>query len=208
MPTQAPRALLLHGLLMRSPALLPLAWRLRKSGFATETFTYSTLWRSPGEAMERLAMRLYAMGPEPVHLVAHSLGGLIALETLSRYQKLPPGRVVCMGSPIAGSTAARGLAGKGLGLVSGRAGALLRGGLVALPPGRQVGMLAGSRSMGMGKWFSSFDGQNDGTVMVWETRLAGLADHATIPSSHTGLVFSEQAARLACDFLETGRFRP
>jgi len=208
MPTQAPRALLLHGLLMRSPALLPLAWRLRKSGFATETFTYSTLWRSPGEAMERLAMRLYAMGPEPVHLVAHSLGGLIALETLSRYQKLPPGRVVCMGSPIAGSTAARGLAGKGLGLVSGRAGALLRGGLVALPPGRQVGMLAGSRSMGMGKWFSSFDGQNDGTVMVWETRLAGLADHAIIPSSHTGLVFSEQAARLACDFLETGRFRP
>jgi pimeloyl-ACP methyl ester carboxylesterase len=208
MPTQAPRVLLLHGLMMRSPALLPLSRRLRKAGFATETFSYSTLWRSPGEAMERLAMRLYAMAPEPVHLVAHSLGGLVALETLSRYQKLPPGRVVCMGSPIAGSTAARGLAGKGLGLVSGRAGALLRGGLVALPPGRQVGMLAGTKSMGMGKWFSRFDGQNDGTVMVWETRLAGLSDHAVIESSHSGLVFSEQAARLAAGFLETGRFQP
>jgi pimeloyl-ACP methyl ester carboxylesterase len=148
------------------------------------------------------------MGPEPVHLVAHSLGGLVVLETLSRYQKLPPGRVVCMGSPIAGSTAARGLAGKGLGIASGRAGALLRGGLVALPPGRQVGMLAGAKSVGLGKFFSSFDGQNDGTVMVWETRLAGLADHAVIQSSHTGLVFSEQAAALAADFLETGRFRP
>jgi pimeloyl-ACP methyl ester carboxylesterase len=194
--------------MMRSPALLPLSRRLRKAGFATETFSYSTLWRSPGEAMERLAMRLYAMAPEPVHLVAHSLGGLVALETLSRYQKLPPGRVVCMGSPIAGSTAARGLAGKGLGLVSGRAGALLRGGLVALPPGRQVGMLAGTKSMGMGKWFSRFDGQNDGTVMVWETRLPGLSDHAVIESSHSGLVFSEQAARLAARFLETGRFQP
>jgi len=204
----APRVLLLHGLMMRSPALLPLSWRLQRAGFAPETFSYSTIWRSPGEAMERLAMRLYAMAPEPVHLVAHSLGGLIALETLSRYQKLPPGRVVCMGSPIAGSSAARGLAGKGLGAVSGRAGALLRGGLVALPPGRQVGMLAGARSMGMGKWFSSFDGQNDGTVMVWETRLPGLADHAVLESSHSGLVFSEQAARLAADFLETGRFRP
>jgi pimeloyl-ACP methyl ester carboxylesterase len=204
----APRVLLLHGLMMRSPALLPLSRRLRKAGFATETFSYSTRWRSPGEAMERLAMRLYAMAPEPVHLVAHSLGGLVALETLSRYQKLPPGRVVCMGSPIAGSTAARGLAGKGLGLVSGRAGALLRGGLVALPPGRQVGMLAGTKSMGMGKWFSRFDGQNDGTVMVWETRLAGLSDHAVIESSHSGLVFSEQAARLAARFLETGRFQP
>jgi pimeloyl-ACP methyl ester carboxylesterase len=203
-----PRVLLLHGLLMRSPALLPLSWRLRKAGFAPEIFSYSTLWRSPGEAMERLAMRLYAMGPDPVHLVAHSLGGLVVLETLSRYQKLPPGRVVCLGSPIAGSSAARGLASKGLGAASGRAGALLRGGLVALPPGRQVGMLAGAKSMGLGKWFSSFDGHNDGTVMVWETRLPGLADHAVIPSSHTGLVFSEQAARLAADFLETGRFQP
>ena len=203
-----PRVLLLHGLLMRSPALLPLSWRLQKAGFAPETFSYSTLWRSPGEAMERLAMRLYAMGPEPVHLVAHSLGGLVVLETLSRYQKLPPGRVVCMGSPVAGSTAARGLAGKGLGVVSGRSGALLRGGLVALPPGRQVGMLAGARSMGLGKYFSRFDGQNDGTVMVWETRLAGLADHAVIPASHSGLVFSEQAAGLVANFLECGRFQP
>lgn len=200
--------LLLHGLLMRSPALLPLSGRLRKRGFATEIFSYSTLWRAPAEAMERLAMRLYAMGPEPVHLVAHSLGGLIALETVNRYQKLPPGRVVCMGSPIAGSSAARGLAGRGLGLVSGRSGALLRGGLIGLPAGRQVGMLAGARSMGLGKLFSSFDGQNDGTVMVWETRMPGLADHAVIQSSHTGLVFSELAAELAANFLEYGRFQP
>ena len=193
---------------MRSPALLPLSWRLRKAGFAPELFSYSSLWRSPGEAMQRLAMRLYAMGPEPVHLVAHSLGGLIALETVHRYERLPPGRVVCLGSPLAGSSAARGLAWRGLGAVSGRSGALLRGGLAGLPPMRQVGMIAGARSMGLGKLFSSFDGQNDGTVMVWETRLAGLSDHAVVQSGHSGLVFSEQVAELAANFLEQGRFRP
>ena len=208
MPTQPSRVLLLHGLLMRSPALLPLSWRLQKSGYLPEFFGYSSLWRTPGEAMERLAMRLYALGPDTVHLVAHSLGGLIALETLSRYQKLPPGRVVCMGSPVAGSAAARGLAQKGLGVVSGRSGALLRGGLVALPPGRQVGMIAGDRSMGLGKFFNRFDGQNDGTVMVWETRLAGLADHVVVPSSHSGLAFSEQVAGLVANFLDCGRFQP
>jgi len=32
------RVLLLHGLMLRSPALMPLAWRLRKRGFAPETF--------------------------------------------------------------------------------------------------------------------------------------------------------------------------
>ena len=204
----APRVLLLHGLLMRSPALLPLSWRLRKRGFAPELFTYSTLWRTPGAAMERLAMRLYAMGPEPVHLVAHSLGGLVVLETINRYQGLPAGRVVCLGSPIAGSSAARGLAFRGLGAVSGRSGALLRGGLAQLPAGRQIGMVAGARSLGLGRFFSTFDGLNDGTVAVWETRLAGLADHAVIQSSHTGLVFSEQAAELAANFLEHGLFRP
>ena len=204
----APKVLLLHGLMMRSPALLPLSWRLRKAGFAPELFSYSTIWRGPGEAMERLAMRLYAMMPGPVHIVAHSLGGLIALETLNRYQKLPPGRVVCIGSPIAGSSAARGLAAKGLGLASGRSGTLLRGGLVGLPAGRQVAMIAGARPMGLGQLFSRFDGQNDGTVMVWETRLPGLLDHVIIESSHSGLVFSEQAAHLAATFLEFGHFRP
>ncbi len=203
-----PRVLLLHGLLMRSPALLPLAWRLRKRGFATEIFSYSTIWRTPAVAMERLAMRLYAMGPDPVHLVAHSLGGLIALETVSRYQKLPGGRIVCLGSPIAGSSAARGLALRGLGAVSGRSGALLRGGLVQLPAGRQVGMVAGARSLGLGKFFSTFDCLNDGTVAVWETRIGGLTDHAVIQSSHSGLVFSEQAAGLVANFLEHGLFRP
>ena len=204
----ATRVLLLHGLMMRSPALLPLAWRLRKRGFAPETFSYSTLWRTPGLAMERLAMRLYAMGPDPVHLVAHSLGGLVAAETLNRYQDLPPGRLVLIGSPIAGSSAARGLAAHSLGGIAGRSGPLLRGGLATLPPNRRIGMIAGARSLGLGKFFCSFDGLNDGTVAVWETRMPGLAGHVVIQASHSGLVFSEQAAGLAANFLETGLFQP
>ena len=194
--------------MMRSPALLPLGWRLRKRGFATETFSYSTLWRTPGLAMERLAMRLYAMGPAPVHLVAHSLGGLVAAETLNRYQDLPTGRLVLIGSPIAGSSAARGLAAHSLGGIAGRSGPLLRGGLSTLPANRRIGMIAGARSLGLGKFFCSFDGLNDGTVAVWETRLPGLSEHVVIQSSHSGLVFSGQAAELAANFLETGRFQP
>ena len=153
-------------------------------------------------------MRLYAMGPEPVHLVAHSLGGLIAAETINRYQQLPPGRLVMLGSPIAGSSAARGLAAHALGAVSGQSGPLLRGGLAALPSSRRIGMVAGARSLGLGKFFCSLDGLNDGTVAVWETRLPGLADHVVIQASHSGLVFSEQTAGLAANFLETGHFQP
>lgn len=199
--------LLLHGLLMRSPAMLPLALRLRRRGFDPAIFSYSTLFREPARAMERLAMRLYAFGDTPVHIVAHSLGGLVAAETLSRYQKLPPGRLVCLGSPIAGSAAARGLARSRLGLFAGKSGSLLRGGLIQLPPTRQVGMIAGARSIGLGRFFGSFEGLNDGTVAVWETRLPGLRDHVVVRSSHSGLAFSAEAAGLAADFLENGYFR-
>lgn len=199
--------LLLHGLMMRSPALLPMAMRLRRRGFAPEIFSYSTLWREPSRAMENLAMRLYAFGDQPVHLVAHSLGGLVAAETLNRYQGLPPGRLVCIGSPIAGSAAARGLGQSRLAFVAGKSGALLRGGLIQLPSSRQVGMIAGARSIGLGRFFGQLSGLNDGTVAVWETQLPGLRDHMVIRASHSGLVFSAQAASLAADFLETGHFK-
>ena len=200
--------LLLHGLLMRSPALVPMALRLRKRGFAPIIFSYSTLWRAPAQAMERLAMRLYAFSEGPVHLVAHSLGGLVAAETLNRYQDLPGGRLVCLGSPIAGSAAARGLLARRLSFISGKSGSLLRGGLMQLPSRRQVGMIAGARSFGLGKFFGAVDGLNDGTVAVWETRLPGLTDHAVIQASHSGMIFSPLTAELTANFLETGYFRP
>lgn len=200
--------LLLHGLLMRSPAMVPMARRLRQRGFVVTIFSYSTLFQTPARAMERLAMRLYAHGEGPVHLVAHSLGGLVAVETLNRYQGLPPGRLVCLGSPLAGSSAARGLKARGLGFVSGRSGSLLRGGLIALPAGREVAMIAGASPRGLGRFFGRLDGDNDGTVAVWETRLPGLAEHIVVPASHSGLAFSGLAATLAANYLETGHFRP
>ena len=203
------RVVLLHGLMMRRPPLLVLAGRLRRRGFTPLLFGYSTLWENPDRAIERLAARLHALGPQPVHLVAHSLGGLIALETIGRYsQTLPPGRIVCLGSPLAGSAAARGLAEAHLGFIAGKSGALLRSGLGAVPGQREVGMIAGSRPVGLGRFFGHFEGDHDGTVAVSETRLSGLADHAVVDSSHSGLIFSAQVVQLTADFLETGHFRP
>jgi pimeloyl-ACP methyl ester carboxylesterase len=201
-----PAVIVLHGLMMRSPMLWPLAHRLRQRGFPTLTFDYGTLLGSPARAMERLAMLLYSFTPGPVHVVAHSLGGLVALETMNQYQKLPPGRVVCLGSPIAGSSSARNLAHRNLGWLSGRSGPLLRGGLQQLPA-REVGMVAGARSLGLGRAFGRFDGLNDGTVAVWETRLPGLKEHVVVPVSHSGLIFDGKVAQYVSDFLEVGYFR-
>jgi pimeloyl-ACP methyl ester carboxylesterase len=197
--------LVLHGLMMRSPAMWPLAHRLRQRGFVPRTFDYGTLFGSPARAMERLAMVLYGLSPGPVHVVAHSLGALVALECMNQYQRLPPGRVVCLGAPIAGSSSARHLQQRGLGLLSGRSGPLLRGGLQVLPP-REVGMIAGARSMGLGRVLGRFDGLNDGTVAVWETRLPGLREHVVVPLGHSGLLWDARVAELSAQFLATGYF--
>jgi pimeloyl-ACP methyl ester carboxylesterase len=193
---------------MRRPALVLLAHRLRQRGFAPQIFGYSTLWRTPDQAMARLAAQLSTFGEQPVHVVAHSLGGLIAAETFNRYPGLPPGRLVCLGSPIAGSAAARGLAGGPMAFVSGRSGGLLRAGLPALPAGREIGMIAGTRPLGLGQLFGHFSDPSDGTVALSETRLPGLADHVQVASSHSGLIFTAEAGELVGRFLETGRFRP
>ena len=192
---------------MRRPGLLPIAWRLKRRGFAPIIFSYATLWQSPVLAMDRLAQRLSGFGDGPVHLLAHSLGGLIAAETLNRHPDVPAGRLVCLGSPIAGSAAARGLQRTSLAWVSGKSGGFLRQGLTRLPPGREIGMIAGSRSVGLGKFFGGFEGENDGTVAVSETRMPGLAEHVVLGASHSGLIVSAKAAELAANFLRTGHFR-
>jgi pimeloyl-ACP methyl ester carboxylesterase len=198
--------ILLHGVWMRGPTLWPLARRLRRYGYAPRMFDYASLWRGPAEAADRLGQRLLGMGPGPVHLVGHSLGGLVALEAVAGWAGLPPGRIVCLGSPLAGSAAARGMARWGLDRWLGRSRTLLKAGLHTLPAGREIGMIAGVRPLGLGRLFAGFEGPHDGTVALWETRLPGLADHVAIEASHTGLLLDPRVPPLVAGFLAGGRF--
>ena len=196
--------ILLHGLWMRRPVLWPLANRLRAAGFATRLFPYVTILGDPQRALPRLAACVRDAGEGPVHLLGHSLGGVLALALHAAHAGLPPGRILCLGAPIAGSRAAKRLGELHLPL-AGRSRALLEQG-VPLPPGREVGMIAGTRGMGGGQWITRLDGPHDGSVAVAETRLPGLADHLCLPVSHSGLMLSRAAAQASVRFLRHGCF--
>ncbi|HEY5972444.1 MAG TPA: alpha/beta fold hydrolase [Pseudoxanthomonas sp.] len=201
------RVLLIHGIWNAKAWLAPLASRLRAAGFTPEIFGYASVFGGPGVAVPRLVARLRES--EPVAIVGHSLGGLIALEALRQAPDLPVTRVVCLGSPLRGSDAARGLAGRAWTMPAlGRSGQLLQSGFERWEGKPQVGVVAGNVPHGLGRYFARFDGDSDGTVAVAETRLPGLADHCVVASSHSGLVFSAAAARQAVHFLREGRFQP
>ncbi|MFP7722584.1 esterase/lipase family protein [Lysobacter sp. A3-1-A15] len=194
---------LVHGLWMPRVSMLPLSRRLVRAGFAPRLFGYSTVAGGPEEAVPRLA----AILREGTDVVAHSLGGLVTLTALQREPGLPVKRVVCLGSPLCGSAAAKGLSSRQtFALTLGRSADLLRSGCQPWRGGAQVGMVAGRTPLGLGQFFGGLREASDGTVAVAETRLAGLSDHVTVSASHSGLLLSRVAARQAVAFLRTGRF--
>jgi hypothetical protein len=90
--------------------------------------------------------------------------------------------------------------------VLGRAVHLLRQGALPLPEGFEIGVIAGTLPLGLGHWFSRFDGAHDGTVSVAETRAPGLRAHLEVRTSHSGLILSRVVAAQAAQFLREGRF--
>jgi pimeloyl-ACP methyl ester carboxylesterase len=195
--------LLLHGIWNAKSWLTPLARRLRSEGFDVDVFGYPSVIGGPEVAISNLIEQLSTS--QPIYLVGHSLGGLVGLEALRRAPHLSVPRMVCIGSPLCGSEAARRLSRHSP--VLGRSASLLQRGCEPWQGRTQVGMVAGTIARGMGRLFVRFDGESDGTVAVAETRLRGLTDHCTVPASHTGLVFSADAARQTACFLREGRFR-
>jgi len=203
----AEHVILLHGIWMRGITLLPLARRLRAAGYAVETIDYASVFAGIGPVIERVRERMRAIDADPVHLVGHSLGGVAALQATRGIGDLPAGHVVCLGPPLRGSAVARSLARiPGGRWLLGQSAAPLLDGLDAWTDARRVGVIAGCLPIGVGAVTGMLESPNDGTVSVAETRLDGIGDHRVVAASHTGLLFSSEAADLTLAFLRDGRF--
>ena len=200
--------ILLHGLWMRGFALGLLHRRLMEEGFRVHRFDYMSVATTQEHIVTRLRTQMAGYGPDTVHLVGHSLGGLLALRSCVEADDLPYGRIVCLGSPLKGSASARAFAGLGRGgeVLLGHNRALMEQGFESWQGPREVGMVAGRLPIGLGAMLGHIEGEHDGTVAVEETLLPGLGDHCTVETSHTGLLLSAEVARLTTQFLRQGKF--
>lgn len=203
--------ILVHGLWYGPISMALVRSRLQRAGFDCRRFSYPTLRASMGASAGALRRFVGRAGQDgavgPVHLVGHSLGGLIILRMLADYPDCPAGRVVLLGSPVQGSVVSRRVGRRGpLRPFLGSSRSSLEKGYPHCPRGREVGVIAGTAGMGIGLAFGGLSKPHDGTVGVKETRLAGATDTLQLPVSHTGLVTSPRVVEAVVAFLETGRF--
>ena len=208
-PKSAEAVVLIHGLWMPALVMVLLARRLRRAGWATFRFAYSSRHATLRENAAALAVFVRRIDVPRVHFVAHSLGGLLLMQLLKDYPDLPPGRVVLLGTPYRGSHVAMRLSHHAWGRWL--CGLSLDGALLGDGPrwtgGRELGIIAGNLPIGAGWIISGLAKPNDGTVAVAETMVAERSDAITLPVTHSGLVFSTAVARQVVGFLNTGSFQ-
>jgi pimeloyl-ACP methyl ester carboxylesterase len=199
--------LFVHGLFMTGVDMTLLRHRVGRCGFAVRQFSYRSIRRGAPWNAARLQELLNALDAHVVHLVGHSLGGLLIRQWLHDYPDQRPGRVVTFGTPHHGSHVARRLSRCRAGrTVMGRSLPALLGDVPPWRGVRELGVIAGTRGIGVGWLTPGLARPHDGTVATDEARLEGMTDYVEIPVSHTAMLFSRRTARQICAFLTGGRF--
>ncbi len=189
---------LAHGIASTRWVLTPLSKRLRKAGYQTKLYGYPSVWwsnRSHGRKLAKVLRKL-AVGYDRVHLVGHSMGGIVSRCALE--EELPEnfGRVVMIAPPNRGSHVAT----RRAWWQSWAVPTLLElmdtpeslvNQMGPLPEGREVGILAASK---------------DSVLRPGQTELEGQTDHRTVEGHHSGVLWTRETADLTHHFLKHGSF--
>ena len=194
---------LVPGLWMPGAVMALLAKRLARAGYRTRSFSYRG--RDPLDAnLERLARSVEGRA---VHFVGHSLGGVLIYDLLCRQPGLACGHVVLLGAPVRGCYAGRRLG-------SAAVGRWMLGGCAERWSERDatwrrtepLGVIAGTRVLGLGRALGRLPGENDGVVRVDETTIDGMSERLLVRAAHSWLPVSRPVADLVHRFLQNGRF--
>ena len=208
--TQA--VVLLHGLGRSPRSMWWLARALRRDSHVVVNQDYPST-RAPVEVLADFVGQGVARCPPgaTVHLVTHSMGGILARIWLARHRPARLGRVVMLAPPNAGSEIVDRLGGWRLyRAINGPAGQQLGTGLGSVPRSLPpvdypLGIIAGTR--GIEPFSLLLPRPNDGKVAAAATGVAGMTDQILLPVTHTFLMNSPAVIAQVRAFLRDGRFQ-
>ena len=199
---------LVHGLWMHGLALMLHRRWLARSGFSASTFSYPSVRRDLDANSRSLSRYISRLPGRYIDIVAHSLGGLIVLNMLSRFSAPRVRRIVLMGSPCGGSHCASVLL--GIPFVRRILGHSIRDASARtcweVPASVEIGVISGTRSFGLGRVIPGLPYPNDGVVAAAETWLDGSRDAIALRVSHSEMLISKACAAQVASFLTNGRF--
>lgn len=212
--------ILVHGLWTPAAVFSLHSRWLQRRGYRTRRFGYPSVRATLSQNAQALQRFITETSATDIHLVGHSLGGLIILQLLANTPDTRLRRAVLLGTPCLDSHCARRLA-KVAGMSSllgrsimewlTRSSHLPRSSpspatTVFPEPVLEVGVLAGTRGIGLGLVVPGLPRPNDGVVAVAETRLPGAADFITLPVAHSQMLASRACATQIAAFLAGGHF--
>jgi pimeloyl-ACP methyl ester carboxylesterase len=198
-----------HGLYMNGLELGLLRGRVARAGFVTHRFRYRSLKEPIQQNAKRLMDYLTTIRTGRLHLVGHSLGGMVILRMFEHGVDLPPGRVIFLGSPVRGSRSALTLVERRLGWMLGKSG---EQGLAAQHQPhwcwpRDLGIITGTHEFSLNPFHAHLPSPHDGLVAEEETYIEGAKDRTQVYANHTGMLFKRELAEQVSMFLKTGAFR-
>jgi len=190
---------LVHGFFANSLTMTVLGHRLDRRGYLAKPWGYWNMRCSILEHAEAFSRELARLDTDravgTIHLVTHSMGGIIARAALERFRPRKLGRFVMLAPPNHGSFVATATAGvlggvfKPVAELTTAPDSLVNS--LGMPTGVDVGVIAASR---------------DALVATESTRPDVPHAHAIIPCLHSSLLFRRDAADLVATFLATGEF--
>lgn len=199
-----------HGAVVNGWEMTLLRRRLRRLGYRTRQFFYHSMTLGLDENARSLKDFIRETEGDVIHVVGHSMGGILIRQVFERMPDPRPGRLVAIGSPFLDCWIAHRISGmhaRGYCLL-GRTvhDHILRPRDPAWNGARELGVLAGTYPFGIGCIFHDLPPPSDGVVLLPETRLEGIKDHFTIRMNHFGLLLSKRCCAQVARFLATGSF--
>lgn len=207
--------LLLHGLARTWRSMQPLARFLNRQGYLVQNAGYpsrsATIEALASSTLPTAFARLTEQGVDTIHVVTHSMGGIV-LRCFVRYAKPAQlGRVVMLSPPNQGSEVVdvlgrfawfRWFFGPGgCQLGTGADGLPGRLGPVKFP----LGVIIGNRpAIGLTHFFP---GPNDGKVSVARAQVAGMDDFLVVPCGHSMIMRKAAVQLQVLHFLRHGCFQ-